>query len=100
MPHSVVQGCLRGDTSDRLLCRALLTRQPACAILNAPQCGQDKLGDIVRFKRIDGAAYTKEKDGAVAVSCGLGFSLILTRSGKGECGRVRCIAPARSTLCR
>ncbi|PWN48238.1 RCC1/BLIP-II [Violaceomyces palustris] len=46
------------------------------------QCGHERLGNFEMFTKIETAAYIKEKDPVIAVSCGLTFSLILTTSGK------------------
>jgi alpha-tubulin suppressor-like RCC1 family protein len=48
------------------------------------QCGHSNLADVQGFKKIETAPFVREKDPVVQVAAGITFSLILTKSGKGE----------------
>ena len=50
----------------------------------AGQCGVADTPHLFPFRRVDDAAFVKEHDAVVSVSCGATFSLVLTESGKGE----------------
>jgi alpha-tubulin suppressor-like RCC1 family protein len=48
------------------------------------QCGHSNLGDVQGFKKIEVAPFVREKDPVIQVAAGITFSLICTKSGKGE----------------
>lgn len=53
----------------------------------AGQCGVADTPHLFPFRRVDDAAFVKEHDAVVSVSCGATFSLVLTESGKRACAK-------------
>lgn len=48
------------------------------------QCGNARLTDLTKFTKIEAATFAKDKDPVIMVGAGITFSLICTKSGKGE----------------